>query len=244
MIIKYHKDAAFVAAFKDLKLEDIVQLKTSYKEEGDSYRFILGFPNNTNMIFHYHNPYNCKYDIENVKVLIGYYKAVQTRLALNINNPEYNSKFFAYEKPAALLNMDLGVVKKMTSEIQNLVFVSGRNLPEDLDNAFITELEKAHPDLADSFKAIQKEQYVLFAKKQLDYGPGNISLNSDLSDPDNRNLSLYGIWFRMNDKINRVKNLLFKKKSANNESIEDSWLDLGNYSIISLMVNRNKWEKK
>ena len=37
-------------------------------------------------------------------------------------------------------------------------------------------IEKEYPETAKSFKEIQKEQYELFCRKQMDYGPKNISV--------------------------------------------------------------------
>ena len=45
----------------------------------------------------------------------------------------------------------------------------------------------------------------------------------------------------MNDKMQRIINLINNK--AYNESIEDSWIDLANYSLISLLISKNKWFK-
>ena len=43
-------------------------------------------------------------------------------------------------------------------------------------------------------------QYETFCKKQRNYGPGNISVGSELVTKDDVKLSLTGLWFRMNDK--------------------------------------------
>tara|TARA_R110001606_G_scaffold382043_2_gene543590 strand:- start:1486 stop:1818 length:333 start_codon:yes stop_codon:yes gene_type:complete len=98
-----------------------------------------------------------------------------------------------------------------------------------------------YPTTTVEFKKIQKEQYELFCKKQMDYGPNNISLNRDLSMVKNKQFCHQGLWFRMNDKIARLQNLIWKEESPNNESMEDSWIDLSNYGIISLLVSREKW---
>jgi len=36
-------------------------------------------------------------------------------------------------------------------------------------------------------------------------------------------------------------NLLWKHVKPQNEPITDSWLDISNYSIISLLIHRDKW---
>jgi hypothetical protein len=103
--------------------------------------------------------------------------------------------------------------------------------------------EAKYPITTAAFKKIQQEQYELFCKKQLDYGPENITLGKDTEKSENRKLSLMGLWFRMNDKIQRILNIVSNQAQPNNESLEDSWTDLSNYSIISILVHRNKWGK-
>ena len=89
-----------------------------------------------------------------------------------------------------------------------------------------------------------KHMYITFCEKQYDYGPQNISLGRDLQDLENKRKSLQGIWFRSNDKLSRIDNLLTNMDSnPKNESLEDSYLDLANYSIIAHIVNKNKWAK-
>ena len=107
----------------------------------------------------------------------------------------------------------------------------------------IKNFEEKYPEASAEYKKITKNLYKTLCKKALDYGPENITLNLDISKEENKKMSLLGLWFRTNDKINRVKNILLSGKKPNNESIEDSWLDMANYAIISLMVNRNKWLK-
>ena len=108
----------------------------------------------------------------------------------------------------------------------------------------IGDFEKLYPELAEEFQAVQKEQYELFAAKMLDYGLSNISLGSDLSTRDDRNLSLTGIWLRCNDKINRLKNMLKRqgKNYVQGEAMIDSFIDIANYGIIAMLVMRNKWK--
>ena len=106
------------------------------------------------------------------------------------------------------------------------------------------ELKAHYPDIAKAYEQIQLEQYELFASKMMDYGLGNISLGSDLSIPEDRDLSLTGIWLRCNDKINRLKNILKRngKTYVAGEASIDSWIDISNYGIIAMLVTRNKWK--
>ncbi len=66
--------------------------------------------------------------------------------------------------------------------------------------------------------------------KQRDYGSGNISSFGE-----------FGVLVRMNDKMERLKNLL-KMESPKNESVEDSYLDLANYAIIAVLLRRGIWK--
>ena len=107
-----------------------------------------------------------------------------------------------------------------------------------------TLLSKTYPEMIKEFKKIQREQFDLFCKKQHDYGPGNISVGTQLATKDEINLSLTGLWFRMNDKIQRLKTLLLGgRKAAVEESMEDAYLDVSNYGIMAAIVARGKWGK-
>jgi len=109
----------------------------------------------------------------------------------------------------------------------------------------VRDFEKTYPTLAQAWKETQDEQYVLFARKMMDYGLSNIALGSTLDNQEDVDMSLTGIWLRINDKINRLKNLL-KRKGRNyveNEPMIDSFLDIANYGIIAMLVMRGKWKK-
>jgi len=108
----------------------------------------------------------------------------------------------------------------------------------------VTECEKIYPETTKEFKKILNEQYELFCKKQLNYGPENISVGTKLSNPDEIRVSLTGIWFRVNDKVQRLKQLvLLSKKDMVGESIDDSFVDMSVYGIIAQIVSRGKWAK-
>ena len=108
------------------------------------------------------------------------------------------------------------------------------------DMSAVEWVENRYPETCKEFKRIQKSQYELFCRKQMDYGPTNISVGTDLSTEADVKLSLTGLWFRMNDKIQRLKNLLMSGQKANNEPLEDSYLDVSNYGIMATIVNNNK----
>ena len=107
----------------------------------------------------------------------------------------------------------------------------------------VEQMEKEWPEMTSEFKRLQREQYELFCRKQHDYGPGNISVGTQLQTEADVKLSLTGLWFRMNDKIQRIKNLLMTNQKVNNEPLEDSFLDVSNYGIMATIVKNGKWGK-
>ena len=109
----------------------------------------------------------------------------------------------------------------------------------------VTQMEKEWPEMTKEFKRLQKAQYELFLHKQHDYGPGNISVGTMLQTPDEVHLALTGLWFRMNDKIQRMKNLLMGNRDAfvKDEPIEDACMDVSNYGIMATIVKNQKWGK-
>jgi hypothetical protein len=84
---------------------------------------------------------------------------------------------------------------------------------------------------------IYDELLSILVKKQIDYGPYNI-----WHAPGG---ATNGLMVRMSDKLERLKNLIYSPKSSKpkNESLEDSFVDLANYAVIALMVQRGVWAK-
>ena len=111
------------------------------------------------------------------------------------------------------------------------------------DKDAVSFVESTYPETTKEFKRLQEEQYKVFCEKQMDYGPSNISVGTNLETEEEVNLSLTGLWFRMNDKIQRMKNLLMNNQKVNNEPLEDSFLDVSNYGIMATIVNNKKWGK-
>jgi hypothetical protein len=108
----------------------------------------------------------------------------------------------------------------------------------------VQQVEDMYPEMTDEFKMIMYTQYELFCKKQLNYGPSNISVGTSLETQEDVKLSLTGLWFRMNDKIQRLKQLVVLGQSDNvGESINDTYQDLSVYGIIAQIVKNGKWAK-
>ena len=101
----------------------------------------------------------------------------------------------------------------------------------------VRKMEEEYPETMDLFRIIINDQYILFANKQADYGPGNISMNG------NKDLALLGLGVRMNDKTQRILNITHNNKEPNNESLVDSFKDLSVYGVIAQIVLADKWGK-
>jgi hypothetical protein len=109
----------------------------------------------------------------------------------------------------------------------------------------VKTVETTYPETCEEFKKIQKEQYETFCKKQFDYGPHNISMGSELRKQEDINASISAIVVRLNDKIQRLINLVLRKKTFEtaNEPIYDAFGDTSVYCIIAEIVKRKKWCK-
>lgn len=88
----------------------------------------------------------------------------------------------------------------------------------------------------DNLQTILNELHNIMITKHEDYGPGNIARAP--GGPMN------GLMVRMYDKMARLEHLLYHRKgdTPNYESIEDTFIDLANYAIIGLLVQRGQWE--
>lgn len=112
------------------------------------------------------------------------------------------------------------------------------------EDPIVREMEEKYPTMTNDFKRIQREQYELFCRKQSNYGPDNISLGTTLEREQDRKLSLQGLFFRLNDKINRYKQMImFGSVDAVGESLEDTFKDISVYGIIAQLVQNGTWGK-
>ena len=108
----------------------------------------------------------------------------------------------------------------------------------------IVYIEEHYPETAKEFQRLQFEQWQLFCKKQMDYGPSNIAMGTDLKTDEEKRLSLIGLIVRINDKVQRLINLVVKNnREAQNEPTIDAFKDLACYGIIAQIVKNGKWGK-
>ncbi len=115
---------------------------------------------------------------------------------------------------------------------------------EFTDSEIVKNIETEYPEMMREYRRIMWHQYETFCRKQSNYGPSNISLGTDLTKYEDKKMSLIGLWFRMNDKIQRLKNLIvLGKNDTVGESEIDTFQDLSVYGIIAQLVSNGKWAK-
>ena len=106
----------------------------------------------------------------------------------------------------------------------------------------IDYIEENYPETAKEFQRLQFEQWLLFCKKQMDYGPSNISMGTGVGKAVNKKLATTALVVRINDKVQRLLNLVVTNdREAQNEPVEDAFKDLSVYGIIAQIVKNGKW---
>jgi hypothetical protein len=120
-----------------------------------------------------------------------------------------------------------------------------QNTSNPIENESAVEYcERMYPQTTEEFKLILDEMYITFCKKQRNYGPGNISVGTPLETKEDVKLSLTGLWFRINDKVQRLKQLVvLGQPDEVGESVMDTYQDLSVYGVIAQLVQRGKWAK-
>jgi len=111
------------------------------------------------------------------------------------------------------------------------------------DNKAVEWCEDNYPEMTTEYKKIMMEQYILFCKKHRNYGTGNINVGTNLETDGDVKLALTGLWFRLNDKIQRLKNLVvLGEPDTVGEAIDDTFQDLSVYGIIAQIVKQKKFK--
>ena len=99
----------------------------------------------------------------------------------------------------------------------------------------VRAIENEYPIMMDRFVNITKDQYDLFCRKQYDYGCGNITLGGNLDNDEDGMFALTALVIRMNDKVNRLKNIIVKHKgdsAVEDETYMDAFKDLSVYGVM------------
>jgi len=119
--------------------------------------------------------------------------------------------------------------------------VINNNTTKEYTNDIREEMQDKYPETIASFKDVTQVMLELFSVKQSCYGPGNISMGG------NKELALLALSIRMNDKVQRLLNILHDRNGdnpmENSESIEDTFMDLAVYGVIAMVVFKDKWGK-
>tara|TARA_Y100000401_G_C8252951_1_gene189188 strand:+ start:345 stop:719 length:375 start_codon:yes stop_codon:yes gene_type:complete len=118
--------------------------------------------------------------------------------------------------------------------------VTAHTKPETVATAAFQALKLKEPMTLEAM-TVMMNCAVLFDKKQHDYGSKNIAGWAS------KNQNIFGVLVRLNDKIQRLANLIDKQSKGEDaqvcdESLADTSSDICNYgAILTLLVN-NRWE--
>ena len=135
------------------------------------------------------------------------------------------------------------IIKAKNEGNKELVQKLQQGLDKSPENV-VRYIRENYPETEQMFQKELNNMYMTFCRKQYDYGPGNIAMGTLLKSDKEINQSLIGIIVRMNDKINRLLNLSTKHNfKAQNEPIEDAFLDIAIYCVMALIVKDKKWSK-
>ena len=86
--------------------------------------------------------------------------------------------------------------------------------------------------LDEAFSQVCSNLLKIFIRKHRDYGKDNILDTGEM-----------GIIFRINDKVNRLRNLEQNNQEPQNESIEETWSDIAIYAIIAILYRKSWFQK-
>lgn len=132
----------------------------------------------------------------------------------------------------------------VTMDRLNIIGQNGNDgLHYDTVDDAISFITKKYPETTKMFQNMQFAQWELFCKKQKDYGPKNISVGTNLETNEEVKLALTGLWFRMNDKMQRFQQIVMNNQDPENESLMDTFMDIGNYALIAQLVHEKVWGK-
>jgi len=133
-----------------------------------------------------------------------------------------------------LFSLNLGGISVIDPKFNVLVSLLSECNP---DIALFQEIRirKGMPDLLGTLQqriGLPHRRYDQSHDFAKDYGKGNILEIEEM-----------GIAFRAAEKVSRLKNLLSKGGTPENESIEDSWTDIAVYAIIAKLFRQGLFQK-
>lgn len=86
--------------------------------------------------------------------------------------------------------------------------------------------------LDQAFEHVSTELLEMFLKKHKDYGKGNILSNGEL-----------GIAMRVSEKVERLKHLLMSQQTPQNETAQETWIDIAVYAVIAVLLQRKQFQE-
>lgn len=109
-----------------------------------------------------------------------------------------------------------------------------------LNNILAKDSNEPTSNIVKAFKENQQIQLALFERKHQKYGASNI-LDGNPTDKIDVEESLFQIYVRMRDKLNRFKTMIENDDESSDESMLDTLNDLSNYANIAVIVKSGRW---
>ena len=110
-------------------------------------------------------------------------------------------------------------------------------LGEPIEIGYVQMMMSGEDREMEHFEDVVNEQMAelkeIMLKKHHDYGSQNLLNYRDK-----------GVLVRADDKLCRLKSLVWEGKSPENEKVNDTWIDLAGYSILALLLRNKKLEHK
>lgn len=116
------------------------------------------------------------------------------------------------------------------------IYFEGKELGEIVDFPLPQQFIECPQGGCPEFYKVLQRMALLHAKKSGDYGSDNDILANLRSSEEFGVPAWVGAMIRANDKMIRIKNMA-KRGRLLNESVDDSLIDLANYTVLAIVLN-------
>lgn len=164
-------------------------------------------------------------------------RKLRQALELNAAVNERYGVFNTWNEAAWAVVKEVDRGDTIPSDLDELAYCAKRmaetvkNFQEPSQYLFARMANNARNYLAERSLWDPEEFHNLLVGKQRDYGRGNIEA-----------FGLAGVSVRLNDKVERIKNLTGRLENVSNEPLVDSWTDVLGYCVIATMLHNDTFK--
>lgn len=126
--------------------------------------------------------------------------------------------------------------KYYQSEYYQRGIITPVKVKNDTNEDVYSWISRNYPITSESFTDFLTTCFELFIEKHKNYGPHNLIRETT-------ELTVEGIMLRIKDKLNRINNLIHNGADGGDESVQDSLMDICNYTTIIHLILQDKWGK-